>query len=141
MTFKDLMYESFNPNISIKETYIKDNVTFYVLDKNEMSDKEYRVFVEKVDNDIHIGFERKLNNEWNIYDITNDLQTKEILGLFGTVIDIVEKYKADTIMFRTENYKKGQMYWNITRKIASKFNYGVSRDDNIIVLYLSLIHI
>ena len=137
--FKNYIKESFDS--SYETEYIGKGsfgVDLYLIPIN---DKEYRMFIEQIDNDLHIGFERKLNNKWTISEITNDLSTKEVLGLFGTLIKVVKykrkKSKIDSIYVSTEDFKKAQTYFNILIKVAKKINAKVIRDENGITLYFN----
>lgn len=144
MRFKDFlkdssfgyMFESLDSPFNIGSTVKNsDSVTYYYISDKNLN-KDYRIFVERIKNTISIGFERKLNSNWNIYELTNDLSTKEILGLFSTVVYIVKQQKnIDGIMFGSIETKKQRLYINIGQKIAKKMDLKIMYDDSAVFLY------
>ena len=63
LSFKDILYESFNSKLNINKVEEKGDLTFYYINVNN---KNYKIFIERVDEDLHLGFERELNGSWKI---------------------------------------------------------------------------
>ena len=135
LTFKDIIYESFDSKYNIINIEKIDNITFYYIDVNS---KHYKIFIEDADNDLHLGFERNIDGVWIIDDLTNDLTNKEVLGLMGTMkyilFDII-KLKFNSLSVFTNDSRKNQMYFNIFRKLNKDNIFKQARDDNSIILY------
>lgn len=113
------------------------NTKFYYIEPNEISGKKYRIFIERNNNDLHIGFERQYKGNWEIDIVTNDLKPKEILGLFGTINQILLKEKFISILIRTKSSKKMMLYRNLLMKLSNKLNneFKFLTDDVNMVLY------
>ena len=135
LSFKDILYESFNSKLNINKVEEKGDLTFYYINVNN---KNYKIFIERVDEDLHLGFERELNGSWIIDDLTNDLSTEEVLGLLGTMryilVDII-KLNFNSLTVFTNDIRKNQMYFNIFRKLNKDNIFKQSRDDSSIMLY------
>jgi hypothetical protein len=132
MTFKDLMYESLDSSFKIiKQETAKYDAELYYLNM----EKEYRIFIEESDEILHIGFERKINNDWKVTPLTNDLSTKEILGLFGTIKVLLEGRRFKGIWIETDNGKKHQLYFNLISKLNKKYKFSLARNDTSVYLY------
>ena len=135
LSFKDIIYESFNSKLKINKVEEKENLTFYYISVNT---KNYKIFIERVGKDLHLGFERELNGSWIIDDLTNDLSTEEVLGLLGTMryilVDII-KLNFNSLTVFTNDIRKNQMYFNIFRKLNKDNIFKQSRDDSSIMLY------
>ena len=135
LSFKDILYESFNSKLNINKVEEKGDLTFYYINVNN---KNYKIFIERVDEDLHLGFERELNVSWIIDDLTNDLSTEEVLGLLGTMryilVDII-KLNFNSLTVFTNDIRKNQMYFNIFRKLNKDNIFKQSRDDSSIMLY------
>lgn len=124
--------ESLNTSFKITKTEKgKYGVDLYYLNVNN---KEYRIFIERSDKSLHIGFERNLNG-WEVTPITNDLTIKEIMGLFGTIKIIIENQTFDSIWIETDNAKKHQLYFNMMSKLNKDLKFSISRDDKSVLLY------
>lgn len=135
ITFKDILFESLDSKYDINKIEKIDNVTFYYIDVN---DKHYKIFIEKEDNDLHLGFEREIDNIWVIDDLTNDLSNKEVLGLIGTmrhiVVDIL-KLNFNSLTVFTNDMRKNQMYFNIFRKLNKDGIFQQVRDNTSVMLF------
>jgi len=133
----EIQFESFDTSYNIQKIE-KGNPDFYYTDING---KIYRIFVEKVNHDgihLHIGFERKIQSKWTTEGITNDLSTKEIMGLFGTVIKLVKSMRFNSITFGSHDVKKSRIYQSIFNKMIHEFNLKnpyVSYDDYSVSIY------
>ena len=127
MTFIELMFlESFDTNFKITKKEVGNlGVELYYLDM----EKEYRIFIEEVDFYLHIGFERKILDSWTVTPITDDLSTKDILGLFGTIKTLIESRKFKGIWIETDNSKKHQLYFNIINRLNREIKFTLVRDD------------
>lgn len=135
ITFKDILFESLDSKYDINKIEKIDNVTFYYIDVN---DKHYKIFIEKEDNDLHLGFEREIDSIWVIDDLTNDLSSKEVLGLIGTmrhiVVDIL-KLNFNSLTVFTNDMRKNQMYFNIFRKLNKDGIFQQVRDNTSVMLF------
>lgn len=135
ITFKDILFESLDSKYDINKIEKIDNVTFYYIDVN---DKHYKIFIEKEDNDLHLGFEREIDSIWVIDDLTNDLSNKEVLGLIGTmrhiVVDIL-KLNFNSLTVFTNDMRKNQMYFNIFRKLNKDGIFQQVRDNTSVMLF------
>ena len=135
ITFKDILFESLDSKYNINKIEKIDNITFYYIDVN---DKHYKIFIEKEDNDLHLGFEREINSIWVIDDLTNDLSNKEVLGLIGTmrhiVVDIL-KLNFNSLTVFTNDMRKNQMYFNIFRKLNKDGIFQQVRDNTSVMLF------
>lgn len=135
ITFKDIFFESLDSKYAINKVEKIDNVTFYYIN---VSSKNYKIFIEKEDNDLHLGFEREIDGIWVIDDLTNDLSNKEVLGLIGTmrhiVVDIL-KLNFNSLTVFTNDMRKNQMYFNIFRKLNKNGIFQQVRDDTSVMLY------
>lgn len=135
ITFKDISFESLDSKYAINKVEKIDNVTFYYIN---VSSKNYKIFIEKEDNDLHLGFEREIDGIWVIDDLTNDLSNKEVLGLIGTmrhiVVDIL-KLNFNSLTVFTNDMRKNQMYFNIFRKLNKNGIFQQVRDDTSVMLY------
>lgn len=126
-SFKDYikLYESFDSpvNISHRDKNILQNDivyrSFFLI-----SDKKYILTIEENRNIslIHVYFSRFENNK-EIITNTNDLDPKEVMSLFSTVILEVKRFKdKDIIYFSTIDSKKKSLYKNIASKIVGKLD-------------------
>ena len=133
MNFIDFLQESLDSYYKIQKQEIGNfgAELFYI----DVNDKEYRIFVEEVDKELHIGFERKIDNNFKLTPITNDLSTKEILGLFGTILRILKGRNFTAVFIETDNAKKNQMYFNMMTKLNRELKFNFSRNDTSILLY------
>jgi len=135
LNFRDYIFESLNSSFDVVKTEVIDNVTFYYIDMTV----NYRIFIEEIRENslihLHVGFERYIDDNWNVDDVTNDLTGRELLGLFGTVKSIVKMRKFNSLLFVSENHKKIQVYHNIARKLSGELNFSsVSRNDNMVII-------
>lgn len=136
--FIEFLKESLDSNFKIlKVTKGKHGVDLYYID---MPNKFYRIFVEtnvdKYGVHLHIGFEREINNKWDIIPLTDDLGTKEILGLFGTIKKILLDLKFNSVYMETDNPKKLQLYHNMAVKLNRELKFKhLTRDDRSITIY------
>ena len=133
MNFIDFLKESLDSYYKIQRQEIGAFGTdlFYI----NINDKEYRIFIEAVDKELHIGFERKIGNNFEVTPITDDLSTKEVLGLFGTILRILKNRDFTAVFIETDNAKKNQLYFNIMTKLNRELKFNFARDDNSILLY------
>lgn len=130
--FLNFLNESLDSSFEInkKEKGMFNTDLYYV----NIQDKKYRIFVEEQDKILHIGFERLINGNWTISTITNDLNTKEVLGLFGTILKILKNMQFNGIYIETEDSKKGQLYFNIVTKMNRDLKMVLTRNDHCIML-------
>lgn len=91
-----------------------------------IDDKEFRIFVERAENDnksLHIGFEYLIPVKgWTIHGIHNNLSAKEILGVFGTIYNVLQKYKFSDLMFCSSEHKKFRTYLRLATRLATYLN-------------------
>ena len=137
MNFKDYILESLDSNFIIEKVEVVGNVSLYYL--HMKNDKNYRIFIEEVKDKsgvhLHLGFERKIGEYWVIDEITNDLTTKEVLGLFGTIKDLVLRKSFNSLFFITSEPKKAQLYHNMARKLNVYLKFkSIIRDKNSVII-------
>jgi len=131
-----LIHETLNSSFNIirkeKSKTIENTVLYYI----DVNGKDYRIFIERNKDDIHIGFERFKNDEWHMNIQTNDLSAKELLGIFGT-IKILLSQRFKSIYIYTDDSKKFTLYRKIILKLNSELNlnFGLSTDDKSFTLY------
>lgn len=130
--------ESFDSKFKIKSKEKIDNsTTLYYFD---IENKEYRIFIEKIESNIHFGFERLINNKWVINGVTNDLSQKDILTLFGTVKHIILMEKFKTLNVSTNEMKKYSLYKRMLEKLSSElsdegYNFKLGSNKLFVFLY------
>jgi len=136
--FRNFLFElseSLDSPVGIDKIKTQGYMTFYYI---KFNNKKYRIFVERQEDVINIGFERKLDS-WVVSEVTNDLTSKEILSLFSTVIVIVKNTKnLRGIFFSSDLDKKEQLYFNMARKIAKKLDLKVGRNKQGIFVYKNI---
>lgn len=133
MNFISFLQESLDSFFKIHKTELgKYGADLFYIDING---KDYRIFVEESDKSLHIGFERKIDDKYEVTPITDDLSTLEILGLFGTILRIIKSKKFTAIWVETDNAKKNQLYFNMMTKLNRTLKFNLARDNNSILLY------
>jgi len=122
--------EAFNTQFKITKIEKEYNVKLFYFDVNN---KKYRIFVENIDNHLHVGFERYFDNKeiWDIDGTSKDLKQKEVLTLFGTIKSIILQYKFVSISVSTREYKKHGLYRRMMDKLAQELgeDYIVGTND------------
>ena len=119
--------------------------TLYYIDINS---KKYRVFVEESKDEIedkpninlHIGFEYydEVTKDFTIKGLHTVLGTKEVLGLFGTVLKILKTIAFDNIMVCSGESKKFRLYLRMVERLAKEFNIkNVTHNDECIFMFNS----
>ena len=134
-------FESFDSHYDITKVYENKsvNIIFYefIINKNK-----YRIFIENIHKNIHIGFEKEddfFMNKWYIEGIDNELQNGEIQKLFGTVIYVIKdlyKQKYNNIQIQTNEDKKFRTYLRIIQQISKKLlpDSVISHNDKFIFI-------
>lgn len=131
MTFKELFLESFDSSYQvIKKEKIQNVQRFYL---ENFNDKIYRIYFEKVDDIISIGFERYID-KWFISGLTNDLTSKEVLQLFGTIKVLLKEQSFNGIFITSQEVNKSNLYFNMINKLNKEYKWSVSRDDDSIYM-------
>ena len=131
MTFKELFLESFDTSFQIiKKERINGVDRFYL---EHFNNKVYRIYFEKVDDIISIGFERFVD-KWFISGLTNDLTSKEVLQLFGTTKVLLKTQSFKGIFITTQEVNKSNLYFNMINKLNKDYKWSVSRDDDSIYM-------
>lgn len=129
MKFKEFINEvdpfMFNESLDSSFEIIKKDkdsesstIRYYI----DVNGKEYRIFIENVENHLHIGFERFIKNKWTLEGFTNDLNPKEILALFGTIKNLLLKQKFKSINVSTNEMKKYGLYRRMLQKLQKELN-------------------
>ena len=131
------LFESFDSTYDIIKVEHKQNISFYYVNINK---EEYRIFIEKVDSDVSVGFEYLENGTPVILGKLNILTGKECLTLFGTVINILKDLNnIENIMIETKEAEKFQVYYNVAVKMAKEYNFEkVSRNNDAIFISRNL---
>lgn len=127
---EQFIIESLDTSHKIIKT-VKGNPDLYYFKINE---NEFRVFIEKdIDNELnlHIGFEYNDPSKGyvmnNIYDI---LTATNVLGIFGTVYNILKTYKFNAVMFCSNESKKFRTYIRLMQRLVKELNIkNVSHND------------
>ena len=130
---EQFVIESFDTSYEITKI-IKGNPDFYLIN---IDDKEYRIFIEKSEDDIkslHIGFEYNHPSKgWTTEGLYGNLSAKEILGLFGSILKVLKTYRFNNIMFCTNEQKKFRTYIRMMTKLCKEFNFeSTSHNDQCI---------
>lgn len=119
--------ESFDSSLDIVKVQ-KGNPDFYYV---EIDKNQFRIFIEKADRDLCVGFEyfdpKKGFVTSNVYDI---LDTKEILSLFGTILKILKTYKVNSVMFCSDESKKFRVYLKLMTKLDKELNFKYTSHDD-----------
>ena len=135
-------FESFDSHYDITKIYENKsvNIIFYefIINKNK-----YRIFIENINKNIHIGFEKQnpvIEMEWYIEGIDDDLKNGEIQKLFGTIIYVVRdlyKQEFNCIKVKTDENKKFRVYLRLMQQISNKLlpNSTISHNDKEIHIY------
>lgn len=135
-------FESFDSHYEITKIYENQsvNIIFYEFKINK---NKYRIFIENINKNIHIGFEKQnpvIEMEWYIEGIDDDLKNGEIQKLFGTIIYVIKDlYKQDfiSIKVKTNEDKKFRVYLRLMQQISNKLlpNSTISHNDKEIHIY------
>lgn len=142
MKFRDILNklneqfvtESFNTSLDIIKTENGNPDLYYI----KIDENLYRIFVEKAQDSsisLHIGFEYKSENGWVINGTFNKLDTKAVLGLFGTILKVLKRYKFDALMFCSREPKKFRTYVRMMDRISKEFNLNTSHNDECIFAF------
>lgn len=123
--------ESLDTHSEISKIESKDGFKFYYF---EINDKRFRVILEKVDDETGINFEQYLKGVYTTAGLSNNLDTKETLLLFGTLFYIIKTYAiAKHYSVFTDNPKKFRVYLKIlTAKGAKNVRYKFIYNDRIV---------
>lgn len=131
MTFKEMFLESFDTSFQIiKKEHINGVNRFYL---EHFNNKIYRIYFEKVDDIISIGFERFID-KWFISGLTNDLTSKEVLQLFGTIKVLLKEQSFKGIFITSQEVNKSNLYFNMINKLNKDYKWSVSRDEDSIYM-------
>jgi hypothetical protein len=133
----NLIFESLDTSYNILKTEGNEELKRYYFN---IDDKEYRIFIEtQISGDhtgLHVGFERKISNEWTTKGQTGDLSQKEALTLFGTVYKLIKGIRFYSISLRTPEAKKGALYFRMLNTLQKKLGKGeVVQDDVWLYIY------
>lgn len=120
-----ILNETLDSSYPINRTETEGNVWLYYI---TIADKNYRIFIERINNDLHIGFERFNNDAWEIDIITNDLKASELLGIFGTIKNLLLKETFNSVYVFTGNSKKKALYSRLIQKLRDKLNIELKLD-------------
>lgn len=122
--------ESLNSSFDIIKTETDaDKIKLYYIDVNG---KDYRIFIERSKEALHIGFERFYDNIWDVQTVTNDLSAKEVLGIFGTIKQILLRQKFNSVYVHTRNSKKAMLYRRLLYKLGVELNSSSTKDLNFV---------
>ena len=137
---ESFIIESFDTSHIISKVE-KGNPDFYYF---SIDDKEFRIFVEKAEDDnksLHIGFEYLIPDKgWTIYGIHNTLSAKEILGIFGTIYNVLQKYKFNALMFCSSEHKKFRTYVRLATRLANSLNIKEVTHNNECIFLFNVDH-
>lgn len=118
--------EAFDTHYSVveKDVVPEFNTTRYYFYVDENKYIKYRIFVERSEDnkDIEVGFERLYGDNWIRFGETNDLSTKQVLGLFGTVAEILKKEKFESLYISSNEAKKFKIYSKMISRLVSSLN-------------------
>lgn len=126
--------EAFDSKFKIDRKYKQRNVEFYEL---SISEHKYRIVIEYASyNEIQIVFELFDGKRYRVDGIHNTLNTKEILGLFGTILDILKKIEPRAIYIETPEDKKHRLYLRMLRKLKDEFDMSdvIFTDEGILAI-------
>lgn len=122
--------ESFDTTHEINNVQLGDPDFHYF--KIDYSD--FRIFVEKAKDNkkhLHIGFEyRDPYIGWTTKGIYDELSTKNVLAVFGTVYKVLKGYDFSGVAFCSNEPKKFRIYIRMMDRLAKDLNLkNVSHDD------------
>ena len=137
ITEQEQITESLNTPVAFTKIEKDNNLTFLYFN---IEDKEFRIVIEKVDDESAIIFEQKINEAYTYEGMQNNLSVKESLSLFSTLKNI-KKYLNNKNYIYTDSKDKLRLYLKILKSIKEvKFiNYiensvpyviGFSYDEN-----------
>lgn len=113
------MNESLDSHAEIEKIDTQTGFKFYYF---SIGENQFRVILEVVDDETGINFEQYLNGKYTATEISNNLDAKEAMLLFGTIFYIIQKYYITKFYsIFTDNIKKFRVYMRIlTGKGAKK---------------------
>lgn len=126
-SFRDyLTFESFDTKYEILKVQY-GNPSFYYF---KIQDKEYRIFVEKLQDIecIQVGFEYFNGKSFSHLGKDKELSTEEVLALFGTVLDVIKQQDFQEVFVQTDDFGKYSLYKKIANKMAKELNLNILSD-------------
>ena len=118
--FREVLLEVFDSPQKILKEYEKGNWKYFEFIVG--SNKKYRVEfnTETYDEVAEIIFDRWDGDDWVFTDVTNDLDTKEVLQVFSTVIEVAKKnklHKRKAIFCTTTDTHKSMVYRKLFKRM------------------------
>lgn len=105
--------ESLNSPVKISKVQKESNLTFLYFNIN---DKEFRIVLQKIENECGIFFEQKINNSYTYEGMQNNLTASESLSLFST-LKTAKIYLSDKNFIFTDSKDKLRLYLKILKSI------------------------
>ncbi len=129
-SFRDWLYafnEAFDTPQKIQNAYEKSGIKYYEFFVGEHT---YRVVLDFIElnglRGCEITFERLKDGAYQTQTVTNDLSKSEVMAVFSTVLEIGRLNKLNKkfnfIYARTENTKKGRIYFKLFRNMFPGYN-------------------
>lgn len=113
ITEQEQITESLNTPVEFAKIEKDNNLIFLYFN---IEDKEFRIVIEKVDDESAIIFEQKINDAYTYEGMQNNLSVKESLSLFSTLKNI-KKYLNNKNYIYTDSKDKLRLYLKILKSI------------------------
>jgi hypothetical protein len=119
LSFREFLEESFNSSIDIFKEYSNDDFEYFEL---KIRQYHYRIVLEtNDDNDIGLHFEIFHDSRWFTKGMVDDLSTKEVMALFGTLFKVIKDRKFNSLWLCSSEGNKLRLYKKLANKLQKYF--------------------
>lgn len=118
-----LFRESFDSGVQFSKRIERHGITFVQNGEFSVNDKQFIYKLEIEMDEMTFSFHQNTQSGLSMDD-ENNLNKKEVLSVFSTVLDIVKEYKdeVDLILLEPTTKKKFDVYFAIAKRFTDDFD-------------------